>query len=63
MLANLGFLVLGSIAMAKKVLTKETASVPASWALKAISVMSVTLGESLVIIGRVLFFFTSLTTE
>ncbi len=38
--------------MARKVLTRATASVPASAAAWAISTIEVTLGESLVIRGR-----------
>ena len=52
MLAMRGRRVLASMAMARKVLTRETASAPACSATEAISAMEVTLGESLTMIGR-----------
>ena len=49
---SLGRRVSTSTAMARNVLTRETASAPASSAAWAISTMLVTLGESLVMRGR-----------
>ena len=49
-----------SIRIPVKVLIKETASAPFASAAKAISVISVTLGESLTIKGLEVFFLTPL---
>src|SRR5437016_13242771 len=51
-LAIRGLRVSGSMAIATKVFTNETASAPASWAICAIWAMLLTLGESFTMSGR-----------
>ena len=63
MFDSFGFLVSTSTAVARNVLTSDSPSDPPSWALAAISSISVTFGESLVIIGRELCFLDRLTME
>src|SRR4030043_862030 len=61
LLPSTGFLVLISIAIAERVLIKERISAPPLWAALAILVMSLTFGESLIIIGLVKASFTLAT--
>ena len=62
-LDRMGFLVSISMRMPSSVLMSESASAPAATAARAISVMSVTLGESLTMSGFFAFFFAAETTS
>src|SRR3989338_10674734 len=62
-LPKTGLFLLTSMTRAAKVLTRLTASAPASWAARAMTEISVTFGESLAITGSREAFLTSLTTR